>query len=558
MKKIIASVLSAVMLVGSLSGCSFLGGDSGAVSSSSNKPKPEPTYQLEVTPTVYETDKIVTAEQTQAGSFDAWLAQSQSREAMENSIIKSPFHTLTVNGEEVPVYTARTLRGAHSFAWIDGEKTRKDWYIDVELTTKEAYGKCVALPESTGVDVSVEENTYTCKLTEFDTYTFTFAKEANAKVTKHDLAPLTLMVTEEKPFNLPDEYEEVVIEAGVHGDSELKFTEEYKAYVVKEGYHEIASISLPSNSLLYIEQGAYLDVRSGNTDAVLGSQGTYNVQIISRGLIDCGKMISESGKHPFWMARVEDFYAEGLTIINSNTWTVALYDCTRAELERNLLLGFRMFSDGIMMSDCVDSAGRYNFVRTGDDGIEFKATGWGSGTNIGSNCIYEDNDCWSDRVSAYGLIWENARDISGVTFKNNSVGFAEGCDVYRCPLEIRLGVNSKTKWEDIVYENIEVYYAETQMVVCVRVHVTDDGAARGMGGIVNNLTYKNITVNAVEDGCVAFALGFTDEAQGAITNVTIENYNFCGKVLKESDKNNEAYFWNRAVGDLFEKELTVK
>jgi hypothetical protein len=75
-------------------------------------------------PTIYEVDEIKTANETAAGSFDAWFAQvktdrKSNDDPTENSVIHSPFHTLIVNGTEVPVYTARCAESAHSFAWID-------------------------------------------------------------------------------------------------------------------------------------------------------------------------------------------------------------------------------------------------------------------------------------------------------------------------------------------------------------------------------------------------------------------------------------------------------
>ena len=77
-------------------------------------------------------------------------------------------------------------------------------------------------------------------------------------------------------------------------------------------------------------------------------------------------------KHVVNVSRCENAVIEGLTIINANTWTMCVYNCDNALMEYNLLLAYRTYSDGLCMSECVDSAGRYNFVRTGDDAIEFK------------------------------------------------------------------------------------------------------------------------------------------------------------------------------------------
>ena len=554
MKKIIALILSLISVMTLLVGCS---GDENSTSSSVAEQKD--TIEATVSPVVYSSEAIKKVEETNAGNYEDWLGEKSVYGTATNSVIESPFHTLKVNGQEVPVYTVRSKRGAHSFAWVDVQKTRRDWHINVELTTTESYGKCVVLPESTEVLVDIKNNVYTCKLYAFDTYSFTFATEASASVTDPLLAPLTLMVTEEKPFKLPTEYDTVTVEPGIHQKDELIFTQEFTAYVIKAGYHELAGIKLPSNSLLYIESGAYIKgIDQELSLAVIGGEDIYNVQIIARGIIDCGAMSYEGNKHPFWFSRVEDLSVEGLAFINANTWTMCFCDCTDLTIERNLLLGYRNTSDGIMMSDCVNGVGRYNFVRTGDDGIEFKATGWGRGANEGYNCVYEYNDCWTDRVSAYGLIWENTRNLSNVTFRNNSVGFAyAGENGYLCPLEIRLGANSNSTWKDVLYENIELYYVDCATVITVKVNSSDGGGLGGGGAIVDNITYKNIYVNACREGCVAFKMYFGDNTGGDITNVLVENMQFCGKILTANDKFDSNYFVNEA-GEKFETGLTVK
>ena len=557
MKKILALILSLFSALALLAGCGGGGGTTN--SSSSSAPEVDNTIEATISPVVYSDEVIKKVEETTSGNFEDWLDERSVYGMASNSVIVSPFHSLKLNGQEVPVYTVRSRRGAHSFAWVDVEKTRRDWHIDVELTTTEAYGKCVVLPESTGVEVAVNNNVYTCKLYGLDTYSFTFASDAEAKVTDPLLAPLTLMVTEEKPFKLPTEYETVTVEPGVHGAKELVFTQEYTAYIIKSGYHEVAGIKLPSNSLLYLESGAYIKGLDQELSlAVIGGEGGTNVQIIGRAIVDCGSMSYDGNKHPFWFSRMEDLSVEGLVMVNANTWTMCFLDCTDLTVERNLLLGYRNTSDGIMMSDCVNGVGRYNFVRTGDDGIEFKATGWGRGPNEGYNCVYEYNDCWTDRVSAYGLIWENMRDLSDVTFRNNTVGFAySGENEYLCPLEIRLGANSNITWKNVLYENIELYYVDCATVITVKVNSSDGGGLGGGGAIVDAITYKNVSVNATREGCVAFKMHFGANAGGDITNIVVENMNFCGKVLTASDKSNSNYFVNEA-GDKFENGLTVK
>ena len=556
LKKLLCLILG-VLFMFSLTACND--GPSSSVEESK-----DPTPKGTVIPTVYNANVIVDANQTQAGDVESWQAQVFTSRGgnndleTPNAVINSPWHTLKINGVEVPVYSARCGKGTHSFAWVDVADSKRDFCLKVELTLSEAYKKCVVLPESRGVEVEIAENNYTSYITEFGSFTYTFAKKASAEVTDPTLAPLTLMVAEDKPMNVPNGYEVHEVEPGYHETDALEFTEEEMVYVFKAGLHEISNIRIPSNSVLYIERGAYLKVTdrqyengSYNTDSALDIRDAENVQVYSRGLFDIGEVLGGEAKHKHvvGVVRSNDVTVEGLTIINANTWTMCFYNCVNAVIERNLLLAYRTFSDGIMMSECVDSVGRYNFVRTGDDAIEFKGTGWNRrAINMGENCLYEYNDLWTDKGSGYCLTWESECDMTNMKFKNNSVGFAQPTwSAGNNALDCRLGTNANTVWGEVTFENIEIYHVISPQVAITQI--------TGQGAHLRNITFKNITVKSAEIGVRAYTMEFAAKG-GSIENIVIDNFNFCGKILTAEDKNNPVFMANRA-GDFF-SELTVK
>ncbi len=523
-----------------------------------------PTPKGTVIPTVYNTDVIVDADKTEAGDVEAWQAQVFTSKGgnndfeTPNAVIHSPWHTLKINGVDVPVYSARCGKGTHSFAWVDLADNKRDFCLEVELTMNKAHGKCVVLPESRGVEVTIEENKYTSYITEYGSFTYTFAKRATATVTDPTLSPLTIMVAEDKEFKAPNGYEVREIEPGYHETDSLEFTDEEVAYVFKAGLHEISNISIPSNSYLYIERGAYLKVTdrqyeddSWNHDSALDIRDCENVQVYSRGLFDIGEVLGGDNKrkHVIGVVRSNDVTVEGLTIINANTWTMCFYNCENAVIERNLLLAYRTYSDGIMMSECVDSVGRYNFVRTGDDAIEFKGTGWNRrNINMGENCLYEYNDCWTDKGSGYCLTWESECDMTNMKFKNNSVGFAQPTwSSGNNALDCRLGTNANTTWGEVTFENIEIYHVISPQVIICQIS--------GQGANLRNITFKDINVTSTEFGVKAFTMEFSAKG-GSIENIVIDDFNFCGKMITAEDKDNPIVMSNKA-GDFFE-ELTVK
>ena len=562
MKKILSTILSTILLCSTLSGCSFLGG--GDSSSSSFTPS---APLAEIIPIVYDTDEIVTADKTEARDVDTWQAQvftskgGGSCERRPNSVIHSPWHTLKINGEDVPVYSARGPRGTHSWAWVDVASNKNNFSLQVELTMDQAYGTCVVLPLKEGVEVRQKDTLYEAEITEYGSFTFTFAEEKDAEYTDPEIAPLTIMVTEEEEFEIPDGYNVVKIEPGFYEEYDLILSEENTVYEMEAGVYDISEIVLPSNTNLHIKHGAYIKGRgiqhedgSFNGLSLLGTKDTFNVHVKSRGLFDCGMMYGNPTKHKAAVdfTRTEDSSVDGLTIINSNNWTMNFHSSESMRVERNLLIGYRENSDGIMMSECKNSVGRYNFVRTGDDGIEFKGTGWG-GSREGRDCIYEYNAVWTDKCTGYGIVWENACPMKNMIFRHNSVGFALPTWQAGMPaIDIRLGVNGDTRWGDVAFEDIEIYHVVAPNVITVRVN--GDGV-NTFGAVCENILFKDITVRTVERGVFLFRMEYN--GYGSIKNIQLENVNFCGLQISEEHKSNSTIFKNLA-GNVFNKELTIK
>lgn len=567
MKKMFVGAFSAIFLFfAAAAGCAPFGpannsSQSSSSGDSSDMPKVDTTKLAKVIPTVYDNDEVVTAAETEAGDVESWQAQvftkngGNNDEVTPNALIKSPWHTLTINNTSVPVYTARCGKGSHSFAWVDVATCKDDFNLEVTLTMDQAYKQCEILPQSKNTAAVIEGKTIKSVITQYGSFTYTFSTSASAKATDPTMAPLTIMVTEEEQLKVPLGYDVTEIEPGYHDNYELEFTETDMYYVFKAGLHEISSINIPENSVLYLERGAYLkctdrkDSDGGqNTKTAIHAQNVDAPQIQGRGLLDMGEVKGGDGKykHVVNMSRCTDAEIDGLTIINSNTWTMCVYNCDNAVMEHNLLLGYRTYSDGICMSECVDSVGRYNFVRTGDDAIEFKGHGWG-GQRTGENCVYEYNDLWTDKGSGYCLTWESTCDMENMVFRNNAVGFAQPTwSSGNNALDVRLGTKATVRWGDVTFKNIEIYHVISPNVMITQVS--------GVGGLIDNILFENITVHSVEDSSV-YAYTMSSGVQDMITNIKIKNYNFCGKNITSADKDNEQYI--HFVGLVDKDQLTI-
>lgn len=556
MRKLLACICSAVLLLGIAVGCT----------PAEEKPGDETggdevidrTKLAEISPTVYDVDEIVTAEETEAGDVQSWQAEvftpngGNNDMPTKNAVIHSPWHTLEINGTQVPVYTARCGKGSHSFAWVDVVDHQDDFILEVKLAMHRTYAQCVVLPESREVDATIDGKNITSYIRNYGSFTYTFATSEEASVTDPTMTPLTIMVTKEEKLDVPAGYDVQYIDPGYHGNDELEFTDEYMYYVFRPGLHEICSINVPANSVLWLEKGAYLkcsdrllnpDNPNGgyNTQTAIHMQDCENPQVRGRGLLDMGEVLGGDGKykHVVNASRCQSPVVTGLTIINANTWTMCFYNNDDALMEYNLLLAYRTYSDGLMMSECRDSVGRYNFVRTGDDAIEFKGTGWG-GAAVGSNCVYEYNDCWTDKGSGYCLTWESACDMENMTFRNNSLGFAQPTwSSGNNALDCRLGTDVESRWGDVVFRDIEIYHVISPNVIITQMS--------GIGAILDNILFENITVKSTEFGVYAYAM--TLSGNGTISNIKIKNYNFCGRLITAEDIDNPAVIRIEGVAD---------
>lgn len=556
MRKLLACICSAVLLLGIAVGCT----------PAEEKPGDETggdevidrTKLAEISPTVYDVDEIVTAEETEAGDVQSWQAEvftangGNNDMPTKNAVIHSPWHTLEINGTQVPVYTARCGKGSHSFAWVDVVDHQDDFILEVKLAMHRTYAQCVVLPESREVDATIDGKNITSYIRNYGSFTYTFATSEEASVTDPTMTPLTIMVTKEEKLDVPAGYDVQYIDPGYHGNNDLEFTDEYMYYVFRPGLHEICSINVPANSVLWLEKGAYLkctdrllnpDNPNGgyNTQTAIHMQDSENPQVRGRGLLDMGEVLGGDGKykHVVNASRCQSPVVTGLTIINANTWTMCFYNNDDALMEYNLLLAYRTYSDGLMMSECRDSVGRYNFVRTGDDAIEFKGTGWG-GSAVGSNCVYEYNDCWTDKGSGYCLTWESACDMENMTFRNNSLGFAQPTwSSGNNALDCRLGTDVESRWGDVVFRDIEIYHVISPNVIITQMS--------GLGAILDNILFENITVKSTEFGVYAYAM--TLSGNGTISNIKIKNYNFCGRLITAEDIDNPAVIRIEGVAD---------
>lgn len=504
--------------------------------------------------------KIYTSQYTQAQTVEGEEALSAftgdlSDNAVENGICVSPYYTMTVNGENIPVYAARSANGLHSFAYIDVESQEEDgsFSLSVKIEGKQdgsvfedASPEVVVLPESKGVSAQIEQKTVSATIDEYGSYSFAFNKS--------HIEPLTLMVKEYEAFAAPSGYTVRNIEPGEHALRDTTFTEENTVYYFKAGLHETDSIILPSNSILYLERGAYIAVQpsaDGNSRSAITNSGTENIRVEGRGLIDFSACTGGSvgnNKTGIVFNEVSNITFSGSTVINAQTWQICFNACETVHVQDVMCFGYRTFADGVMLSDCKDGIVEDNFIRTGDDAFETKSTTSGTNGKYTDNILFQNNAAWTDKAVAYGCIYESSKDTQNVKFLNNSVGFALGtwsthlgCNV------IQMGNNRDATMHDIQFIGTEIYTSYNQAICNIYI-----GGSGGQGpgwGKVNNIYFQDITARR-NYGLVLNLRSYTSE-DTEIKNIYLDNVVSNGTLFTKDLLSDKAYFNNSTQEGVF-------
>lgn len=434
--------------------------------------------------------------------------------AVEDGVAISPYYTLKVNDKTVPVYAARSANGIHSFVYIDVLDTEeKGFNLDVEITGRDKStvfkpkkAKVTVLPESHGVvaELDREDKKVEADITDYGSYSFVFNEDY--------AEPLTIMVTPEiDEDQLFGDYTVKNIAPGDYSAEDKRsktvFTEENTVYYFGEGHYKIHNIKLPSNSILYTEMGAYIELAPTGGYAIdcAGTEQNKleNIKVIGRGLVDyagCnGSWLDGHGEYFYgekshlWFWWIENLEIQGLTVINSNTWTFYIESCKNVHVSEVMMIAYRTYADGVMLSNCVNGVVEKSFARTGDDAFEVKSRN--ASSQLTDNVLFQNCDAWTDKALAYGVVYECHNDTRNVTFKNCSVGFALGDwsnHLGSCVIQLGEQARPDRVNENITFENIEIFYSRNNALL--NCYVGGLPARRDDGsGHINNIYFKNVT-----------------------------------------------------------------
>ena len=366
----------------------------------------------------------------------------------ENAMIVSPYVKMKLGGLFVPVYAARAAFSTHSFAYaeVEGEGA---FSIPVELILSQKRNRVVVLPESTGIKAEIiGDNNVRAVIDKTGSFTFVFDHGVESAV--------TLVVRRKRGLQIPDGAAVKSFLPGQYTAEETNFTDENTVYYFKRGIYHLDCVTVPSDSIVYFEEGSVIRVYGATTRSLFRAQpNAKNITVCGRAVIDASAL--ESGaQQTFNFCGVDGVTVSDLTVVNSCSWTVCFTNCHRVTIHDLVLLSYRIFSDGIMLSDCTDSLVEDCFIRTGDDAAECKSTG--NGSTRTDNVVFRNIAAWADKGACYGIVFEENYDTQNVTFENCSVGFSlpNWSDHLGC-ITVYCGNNPNAVDHHIYFRDIEIY-----------------------------------------------------------------------------------------------------
>jgi hypothetical protein len=467
---------------------------------------------------------------------------SHNNEAHDVGAIVSPYFTILINGQEVPCYSVRTSRGAHSFAMLDA--TEQSFPLSVQISTKINADQFQVMPLHYGVIAKTEGKEITTEIPAVGNYTL---------VPDDDYTrALTIFVRDKQEYTAPEGYEVIRIAPGKH-DTPITFTAEKQVIYFEAGIHEMRyALMFKSNTEVYFEPGAHIiatmpdasvEKPTKNPDwagmtgwcALFQGQLVNNVRICGRAFIDLTRL-DWHARSVIQFDQCENVTVEGITMNNSPEWTMFFTQSKNITVNEVMLFGYRQNSDGIAVVDSANAVIKNCFARSGDDLFEVKSMYGACQIKI-ENIVFENNNAWPDKCRGMGIIYESQRDMSDIHFIGGSVAFApadwmddlgaliiflndratltdisfQGIEVYssvKYPINVSMNENASAKIKDVIFKDITVY-CDTELKIENRskngkiesVRFID--CVRG-GAVVNDKAGLNLRIEGVDESVVSY------------------------------------------------------
>lgn len=460
--------------------------------------------------TVYLTDYV---EKLNDEDTEAFAAEGKNRQtSSERAIAVSSYYTTNINGNEAYTYmivTAETNPHSVVFLEVSEDKFANGQTIDVSVQANFDVQKAVVLPEKLDVTPEISERTINFKVGAYGSYTLIVNDATNP-----DKA-YTLFVRKPEKVEVPYGYTLI----------------EYK-----EGLHFVDQITLKSNTILYLHSGAFLVAKPRQDGgAFIVANNAENIQIVGHGVVDMSQMGWHAGCG-ISIANCKNVSVDGITLINSSTWTMLFNFCEDVTVNDCIIFGYRQNSDGYAVCSCKNVKVVDCFARSGDDLFEVKSYNNATAEDI----LFENCVAWPDNCRGFGIIQETYSDVKNVTYKNCSLLYQLN-DWAEHMAAFVVTAGEKGNVSDILFEDCDLFYSK---VFAIRFSIGENSETLGVKGFnntISNVTFRNCDFKMPDSsrGIIKFRNATTED--NGIYAVLFENVTFKGEKLTTLDTLNPVY-----------------
>lgn len=297
------------------------------------------------------------------------------------------------------------------------------------------------------------------------------------------------------------------------------------------GVHDITHLEISNNSTLYLAGGAILraqlpDENDSNENfrkPVVEIAGAKNVKICGRGILDLSALPWHA-RQGIVIKNSENVSVEGITILDSPSWTLAVFNSKKIHIDGIKEICRRVNGDGIDLCNSQDAVVENCFLRDNDDEICVKTTA-PAPAPISKNIVVKNCVIWNERARGLGITSETRRDIENVTFTNCDIihDFSDGGDC----AALAVLVSDSGSMRNINFDDIRVHDAKVLFRGWIGSDVWGHDAKRGR---IDGLWFKNIEATG-DDFPRSDLIGC--DTNHLIQNVAFENLRIQGELIHD-------------------------
>lgn len=411
--------------------------------------------------------------------------------------ILSEDYEVTVEGQKIDVYTARTLDppfagkqwdfgGPYSFTNFDMSGN-----VEVRITAKQPLNDVVVRPESKGIKPILE-----------DDHTMRLALDKPQKLSIEPDGKRSPLLLFANPIegNIPEPDDPDIIFFG-------------------PGLHKPEKIVVQSNQMLYLAGGAVV-----KAEVLVEGE---NIQIRGRGILDGSDWEWRTGPVGNLIAIRDSKNVEvrGVTLRGSSHWTIVPFNSKNVTIRNVKLCNSRVQNDdginpcnsqNVLITDC--------FIRSDDDCVALKGLNFsGENSNV-ENIVVENSILWCDRARIFLLGHESrAEFMRNIIIRNlDIIHFTMTPFLFEPGEDMRL--------ENITVENVRINGEGQRELIRLR-PVVNQYMHNKVPGFIKNIYFRNVTLQGKPGEYLVQVQGA--DAEHDVQDVVFENVSIMGSELTE-------------------------